>query len=288
MKNDAGTIPAERIEIRNCYDETETANLKTTRNPRIQESHPEREILFVVSGKNNFLLNGRIYSAVPGDAFFINHWIPHQCDYGTIKTDFRHIWIHVHEKRLFGSVYRNLHPGHTSRILNWEHSGHLLGLLNERWDRALQERGHSAARKEIYLSIARILSEEIAYLTAHEPDETRSNTGKIAAWIKNHISIQYGRNASMAELEKLTGYNRFYLMRLFKAEYGMTIGEYVNCVRRGFIAGAAGKDLRQKEIAAMLGFKSAAAFWLWKKRNSSRNPASKAPLDPARKTTGCP
>ena len=72
----------------------------------------------------------------------------------------------------------------------------------------------------------------------------------------------------MAELEKLTGFNRFYLMRLFKAEYGMTIGEYINCVRRGFVAGAA-KNLRQKEIAAMLGFKSAAAFWLWKKRDRS-------------------
>ena len=266
MKNNSDTVSAERIEIRRCHDETYAANLDSTKNPRSQESHPEREILFVLSGKIDFLLDGRIYSAAPGDAFFINRWIPHQCDYGTIKSDFRHIWIHFHEKRLFGVFCLNRHSQHTHRMLNWEHSGHLLGLLNERWDRALLEPGSSPARHEIYLSIARILAEEIDYFSAHEPQTVRSNPEQIAAWIKNHISIHYGRNASMTELEKLTGFNRFYLMRLFKAEYGMTIGEYINCVRRGFVAGAA-KNLRQKEIAAMLGFKSAAAFWLWKKRD---------------------
>lgn len=269
MKKIPETVPAETVEIRSCHDETEAASLKNTRNPRSQESHPEREILFILSGKNNFLLNGRIYSAAPGDVFFINSWIPHQCDYGTIKTDFRHLWIHFHEKRLFGVFCLSRHSLHTSRILNWEDSGHLLGLLNERWDRALQEPGPSPARQEIYLSIARILAEEIAYLSAHEPRQPRSNQEQIAVWIKNYISIHYGRNASMSELEKLTGFNRFYLMRLFKSEYGMTIGEYINCVRRGFMAGPA-KNLRQKEIAAMLGFKSAAAFWLWKKRDRGR------------------
>lgn len=270
MKKNTKTVTAERIEILSCLDETEAANLNTADNPRSQESHPEREILFILSGKNNFLLNGRIYPAVPGDVFFINSWIPHQCDYGTIKNDFRHLWIHFHEKRLFGVFCLNQHSLHTSRMLNWEYSGHLLGLLNERWDRALLEPGHSAARQEIYLSIARILAEEIAYLSAHEPQVIRSKPEQIAVWIKNYISIHYGRNASMSELEKLTGFNRFYLMRLFKSEYGMTIGEYINCVRRGFVTGAA-KNLRQKEIAAMLGFKSAAAFWLWKKRDRAGN-----------------
>ena len=204
MKKIPETVPSEPVVIRSCHDETEAASLTTTRNPRSQESHPEREILFILSGKNNFLLNGRIYSAAPGDVFFINSWIPHQCDYGTIKTDFRHLWIHFHEKRLFGVFCLSRHALHTSRILNWEDSGHLLGLLNERWDRALQEPGPSAARQEIYLSIARILAEEIAYLSAHEPRQVRSNQEQIAVWIKNYISIHYGRNASMSELEKLT------------------------------------------------------------------------------------
>ena len=203
----------------------------------------------------------------------INHWIPHQCNYGPIKTDFKHIWIHVHENRLFGVLYLNQPLEHTHRILNWEHSIHLLGLLNERWDRALQESRHSPVRQEIYQSIARIISEEIMYFSAQGQSEKRPNTEQIASWIKTYISSHYGRNSGMPELEKLTGYNRFYLMRLFKAEYGMTIGEYVNCVRRGFVSDATAQGMRQKEIALQLGFRSAAAFWLWKKRDREKQAA---------------
>lgn len=282
MKKNSSEQAPLRVEIRNCYDETQTSNLKTTRNPRVQESHPEREILLAVSGKNNFLLNGRIYSASPGDAFFINHWIPHQCNYGTIKTDFLHIWIHIHAKRLFCVLCQNS-PRTPKKYssLSWELPVSLLAFLNERWDRALREPENSPVRREIYLSIARILAEEIAFLYARDPDAVRPKTGRIAAWIKNYISMQYGRNASLPELEKLTGYNRYYLMRLFKTEYGMTIGEYINCVRRGFAAAALEQGMRQKEIALQLGFRSAAAYWLWKNRDRMRKSAGKNPPDPA-------
>ena len=267
--------PQLRIEIRKCYDETETMNSKTARISRSQESHPEREILFVVSGKNSFLLNGKNYSATPGTAFFINQWIPHQCNYGTIRNDFTHVWIHFHEKKLFSVIYQGRHGERSHQHLTWEHSGHLLGLLNERWDRALQEAGSSAARQEIYMSIARILAEELTYLSTHEPQKIRSNSEQIPVWIKNYISMQYGRNISLPGLEKLTGYNRFYLMRLFKAEYGMTIRDYINCVRRGFASAAVRQGMRQKEIAMQLGFRSAAAYWLWKTRDSKREKEGK-------------
>lgn len=270
MEKIPDNIPQLRIEIRNCCDESQTASLKKPRNSRSQESHPEREILFVLSGKNSFLLNGKIYSPAPGTAFFINRWIPHQCDYGTIKNDFTHIWVHFHEKKLFSVLYQGRHGEQSHQHLTWEHSGHLLGLLNERWDRALQEPERSDARREIYMSIARILAEELTYLSSHKPREIRSNSEQISAWIKNYISMQYGRNVSLSELEKLTGYNRFYLMRLFKSEYGMTIGEYINCVRRGFATAATLQGMRQKEIAQQLGFRSAAAYWLWKSRDSKR------------------
>ena len=270
MEKISDNVPPLRVEIRKCYDEHDAANLKTTRNPRTQESHPEREILLVISGKNNFLLNGKIYSAAPGTAFFINPWIPHQCDYGTIKNDFKHIWVHFHEKRLFSVLYQIRNRERAHRHLTWEHPDHLLNLLNERWDRALLESGNSAARQEIYQGIARILADEFTYLSSHEPQKIYSNPGQIAAWIKNYISMQYGRNITMPGLEKLTGYNRFYLMRLFKAEYGMTIREYINCVRRGFVVAASQQGMRQKEIALQLGFRSAAAFWLWKSRDSRR------------------
>ena len=249
-----------------CYDETERPKMKPIPGQYLQESHPEREILLILSGKTDFLLNGGKYPAVPGNIFFIDRWVPHQVNYGTIRTDFRHIWLHFHEQRLFGVLYQNNAREQLHDCRSWEHSPGLLAFLHERWDRARKEKEHSGARQQIYCSMARILSEEIAYQWDHQELESSRKTDRIVSWIKNYISMKYGRDASLPELEKLTGYNRFYLMRQFKAEYGMTIGDYINCVRCGFAAAAEAQGKRQKEIAIQLGFQSAAAYWQWRNR----------------------
>jgi two-component system response regulator YesN len=84
--------------------------------------------------------------------------------------------------------------------------------------------------------------------------------------VQNYIEINYGRNLSIAELEKFSGYNRYYLMRLFKAQTGFTILQYINQIRKRVAEDALKRNISQKEIAYQLGFFSPAAFWLWKKR----------------------
>lgn len=269
--NDFQNITPENMpEIINCYDENNFSGEKPS-SPIRQESHPEREILIVVSGNSSFMLNGKSRTTSPGDVFFIDKWIPHQSGYDAEISDFQHIWIHLHKDRIFEVNIRHADSRRTNSIRNWENSEGLLDFLNERWNRALQEKENRDSRRKIYLSIIRILLEEIDYVSSHPGDELLSKTEQITAWIKNYISTQYGRNASLPELEKLTGYNRFYLMRLFKAEYGMTIGDYINCVRCGFVENAKQKKLTQKEIASILGFSSPNAFWLWKSRNFNRS-----------------
>ena len=265
--NGKKTIFSEGAKLRRCYDETEVPELESVPDQRLQESHPEREVLLILSGETDFMLNGAVYPAVPGNVFFINRWVPHQVNYGTIKTDFRHIWLHFHEQRLFSVLYQNEARDLSHNCRTWEHSDALLGFLNERWDRALTEKEHSGARQKIYRGMAGILAEEIEYQWHHQPAVPNRKTEHVVSWIKNYISMKYGREASLPELEKLTGYNRYYLMRQFKAEYGMTIGDYINCVRRGFASAAEAQKMRQKEIAFQLGFQSAAAYWQWRNRD---------------------
>ena len=250
------------------YDELSVPPEENKVPPRRQESHREREIMMVLAGNTDFLLNGGGYPAEPGDVFFMDHWVPHQEAYENIKSDFYHIWFHFHEKRLFAVLYRTVRTEPLPwRARSWEFSGAALAFLQERWDR-LAEAGSAAGRREQLGSIVRILCEEFTVL-AHRQPAGEEKGGHVLPWVKNYISMRYGRDCSMAELERLTGYNRFHLMRRFKAEYGMTVGEYINCVRRGFVAAAAHR-MRQKEIAEQLGFRSAAAFWLWRKRDRER------------------
>lgn len=234
---------------------------------RSQESHAEREILLVIDGDMPFALSGKLHAAVKGTAFFIDSWIPHQLGYENIKNSTCHIWVHLHKKRLFAMPYILEHGSRLQSSGMWEFPDSMLELINLRWNQA--KNAPANERSKYYSSIVRMIIEEISF----QNSSTKNNSGKeedIISWLKNYISMNYGRNSSMEELERLTGFNRRHLMRKFKNETTMTIGEYINCIRRGFTA-AAGKRLTQKEIAFQLGFKSPAAFWLWQKRDRQKH-----------------
>ena len=231
-----------------------------------QESHAEREILLVLEGVMEFVLDGKSFSAAPGRAFFIDSWVPHQLGYGNIPGNITHIWVHLHSRRLFAMPYMLTAGSRLQSSGMWEFSAPVLELINQRWAKALNS--PEDMKKNLYSSIVRLLTEEIQFQAAHPTEKRREDD--VISWVKNYISMNYGRNSTLAELEHLTGFNRRHLMRKFKSECSMTIGEYINCVRRGFAAAAAGRQLTQKEIAFQLGFKSPAAYWLWKQRDSRK------------------
>ena len=76
------------------------------------------------------------------------------------------------------------------------------------------------------------------------------------------------------ELEKRFNRDRSYLSRLFKKAYGITIGEFIDRNREQYTATALARGMTQKEIAAQLGFSSASAFWLWRKRRENKTRSS--------------
>ena len=231
-----------------------------------QESHAEREILLVLEGSMNFYLAGKRFAATPGRAFFMDGWVPHLLGYSRITDQVVHIWVHLHKNRLFAMSYILVRGSRLHSSDMWEFPDSMLELINIYWDRARRSSG--ALRDKLYGAITRMITGEISFQeSGAEP--TAGKEDDIISWVKNYISMNYGRNSSMAELERLTGFNRRHLMRKFKSETAMTVGEYINCVRRGFAA-AAGKRLTQKEIAFQLGFKSPAAFWLWQKRDREK------------------
>ena len=250
----------------NCMDGTSGGVPAPPGELRRQESHGEREILLVAGGKAPFVLNGKVFDTAPGDAFLIDRNVPHQSGYRNMESDARHIWVHLHPRRFFALAYE-IESGVRSRSRrSWEFPLPLLELINARWESLRQ--APPEMRQELMRSIVRLIAEEITLQElrgAPRPSEEHD----IVEWMKKHIAMNRGCHSSMAELEKLTGYTRAHLMRTFKNACGMTVGEYINSVRRAFVAETA-SSMSQKEIAAQLGFKSAAAFWLWKKRHGAK------------------
>ena len=81
--------------------------------------------------------------------------------------------------------------------------------------------------------------------------------------IKKYIRTNNARGCSLEKLEKLSGYNRFYLAHRFRLYSGCTIGDFINKIRVEYTEAAFQQGMRQKEIAAELGFSSPSNFWNW-------------------------
>lgn len=254
------------INLRKIFDEasgsSHHAGDQQTEEAVNQEEHSEREIFLVYSGKTSFLCNGKIFELKDKEAFFINSWVPHQQDYSSCYTSGVHLWFHLHVAKLLVSIVK---IGENGRCYAWHlvFPPDLLSVIERRWNLAEKSQDFSEKNK-FYSGIIRILLEEFALqnrkIITHPAGEY------LVQSIEFYLGANYGRRVQIDELAKFAGTNRSQLMRLFKKYRHMTIGEYIDQQRMAFIEKAQNRGLNQKEIGWQLGFSSASAFYLWKKR----------------------
>ncbi len=243
---------------------TASSQLPLPRNVRIQR-HSQQEILLVVSGESTFVLGDQAQPAIPGSVFFINHWISHQLGYPAKVENFTHVWLHLHKGKLFASI---LHWENTPAPLCQEVIAlpqDLYLLVTRRWENSNANSDVPHWKINIQRGIIRLLCEEFSLYFCQQVKTPRDKYDLVDK-VQNYIALNCGRNSSLAALEKFSGYNRFYLTRLFKSKTGYTIGDYIDHIRRGVVNDARSKNIAYKEIAWQLGFSSAAAFGCWKKQ----------------------
>jgi AraC-like DNA-binding protein len=248
------------------YDETDAGEEFPAKSGLRIERHSAREILLVVSGATSFVLDGKYHLARPGSVFFIDQWVPHKLGYLPEESDFMHIWLHLRKRELYAGLLHvadGVKRGYRDMIL---FPLEIYCLINKRWDTMKNSQEMEGAKHKYQKSMIQLLCSEMELSEAIVSSKAPTNN-EIIEKVQNYIDINCGRNSSIAELEQFSGYNRYYLMRLFKAQTGLTILQYINQVRRGITSDALDRNISQKEIAYQLGFSSPAAFWLWKKRN---------------------
>lgn len=264
MNNEVLNAISDPAFFRYMYDEMTPGEQCCSKAEVRIERHNLREILMTVAGETDFILDGKCYRAVPGCVFFIDHWVPHKLYYCTNETDFIHIWIHLRKDKLVGGTYTDI--GGVAVVCRdiFSLPSELYCLLNKRWELMKGSPDNSLAKKTLQKYMIKLLCVEME-LNWKNLHDTRSNNDLIEQ-VQNYIEMNHGRNSSLAELEKFSGYSRYHLLRLFKAQTGFTILQYVNQVRRRVVEEAQKRNISQKEIAFQLGFSSPAAFWLWKKR----------------------
>ncbi len=253
---------AEEIITTRCPEEISELQADDSFSP---DRHLHREILFILQGESQFMLNGRVYRARPGTAFLLNKWEVHSYGYRKDDRDLIHLWLHFNDDRMFGSLtYIGCAGQYHSAEAHMTFSKDLHQLLLRRWEMLDKIPVCSPDAKNLLMKPPLdIVLDEFAMFQFSMIDFPAENTSDIAIFLRNYIRNANGRNCSLENLESLSGYSRFHLSRLFREQCDQTIGEYINEVRMRFVQEAHRRGLKQKEIADELGFSSPSAFWYW-------------------------
>jgi len=247
-----------------CSSSSEEAFTVTGIETFRQHRHVRREILFVLQGESSFLLNGKIYPALPGTVFLLNKWESHCVEYRTDDHDLLHLWIYFSSTGASASLFYVGCRGEFWPLGRYIHfDREFLYFINHRWD--ILDKSTDSPTISLMSSVINSLLEEFA-LRQFEQEHTSHYIGNdtdITVFLLNYIKTANGRNCSLEQLERLCGYSRFHMASLFKKRQGKTIGDYIAEVRLEFVEEAQRRGMKQKEIAGELGFASPASFCYW-------------------------
>lgn len=276
-----------RPEIKEVFDSGESARNpgKIVVNPGQVECHQEREILIPIEGAATFFFDRNTFSARHGTAFLIDSWISHSVISQPEQEKAIQLWIHLHDTKIFASLVKV--TASQEDQAEWASSvelpQELLTLLSRRWDLLRNPRLPCEIADKIRHSIIETILDELEFL---ETGPVNKNGARIkpVQFIKRYIESTRGRGCTIAGFEKIIGYNRCYLARLFKAQTGVSITNFIHQVRWGHYAVAFARGFSQKEIAEQLGFSCQSAFSRWKKIFSRDVWQDVHSASPARKT----
>lgn len=233
------------------------------------ERHLHREMLYVMEGENDTVLNGKVYHLTPGSLLLIDRWESHSYLYRKDDHDLLHLWFYLstdHELKFslmhIGAQGECRNTGYTNKFAK-EYGE----ILSNRWDRLKGLKSYDAKSVGyLFRSAVNLLLEEftVQNFSLMQQPQIRSSVD-LAETISNYITQANGRNCSLRQLEKVTGFNRFYLAHVFRQSSGKSIGALINDCRMQFTAEAYYRGMPQKNIAMELGFSSPAAFNKWQR-----------------------
>ncbi len=226
--------------------------------------HNHREFVIALEGSSRFRLGNGEFDLVPGCAALLDSWDIHNFAYSREDSNLLHLWGYLHHGIL--SVY----CCRVSVYGQYRFIGRLVSmppyiheLFTARWNscNTLRQPEPDAEKSLLLLPLNLVLNELLLQLSS-DVKESSGNDNLISA-VQLYIRSKNARDCSLAVLEKISGYNRFYLAHRFKTATGLSVGSYINKVRFDFYESASARGMMKKEIASELGFSSSAALRKW-------------------------
>lgn len=237
----------------------------------VTDRHAQREMLYVLEGRSKFMYRDRVWDLAPGSLVAIDAWETHALGYRAADNGLLHLWLCLNPDRMTCSLLEVDKGRHRCAAHLGALAGTAFAYLSRQWAEAASGGLEPPLRAALLAGVAESAMRSLALETCKAKGRADAPRG-LAEFVADYIARQHGRDCSLGRLERVTGYSRFYLSRLFRGRMGMTIGEAVAEARRRFLAEAQAQGLKQGAISEALGFSSPSAFCLWKRRIGARRP----------------
>ena len=230
------------------------------------------ELIYIEDGEFTLVYNDKSFLCKKNDLLLICPGVPHS--FHVTTTDVKQPHIHFDMKYDFQSeqvficykdfpdlssteksmLRENIFPELTdSPFLKISRKNAFLSLFYEIIDK--NTAGKVFSQKARMLRLLEMIFSENATSGSEQP----TNTVKIASLIKSYIKSNYAQKISLDILSRQFGYSKYYIEKVFKKSYGISVINYRNKKRIEAATKLLGK-YSVSETAQMLGFSSIYSF----------------------------
>ena len=234
-------------------------------------AHAHREVLLVLHGAGYHSLAGCIYRIAPGSLILFDSFEAHDNSIPPWADDCDHLWIIIVQDhlivRLVSARNGKLIPSSTVNLML---SPRETGLAP---DNGLADiyGNNSAPRDFLRLRLTNLVQSMLLHIVqagwkqAH--DDTRlSFQTEIVDTVRQHIKVTAGNGITLDTLARISGYNKFHFLRLFKKLTGSSVHAYIDRCRMERVTELALRGCSKTAIAESLGFSCLSAFSRWQKQ----------------------
>lgn len=240
---------------------------------RHTHAHAHREFLIALDGDALYGHVPGIFRCAPGTVLYFDSGEAHDDGYPSTVEGIRHLWLMVASGwvsvNLLASKQGRLQPLMPMLGLGAAELGFDAAAALDRC-RAESREHPELARLDLLSVVQAIAARVIEAGWRQDTGASGTHQSRAIAAVRRHVSDTAGAGASLDALALLSGYSRFHLVRLFKRETGMGLGDWIDRCRLERVQQLqkAGKSLA--EAAQALGFSSPSALSRWCARHGVR------------------
>lgn len=232
------------------------------------DSHSHRELLIPVKGRCLSALNGKIYDCEPGTFFLFGKGDVHPQGYPPKADGLEHFWVSfmgadavVRRVRVRRGRFRDIFQ--RSCVIGGHETTRNVARC---WDEIASGAGDGTFnRLKMIAALAALLYYLLENVNTFMKSGSEERQIKVVETVMKHIDRTAGKNVSLDQMARISGYSKYHFLRVFKLHSGLTAHEYVDKARLEKTRELEAAGSLKKEIAEELGFSCSAAFSHWRR-----------------------